>query len=181
MKWALIVGAKGSGKTTTVRAVVDAARARGLAVGGVVQEPVTEAGSTERVAYDAVRLATPEERVTVARRGPVPGPGGDPMICSFSFDDAAFARVRGWIDVDASDVDVVVIDEVSKAESRGRGHAAAIVDALRTSATVVLAVRDDELVHVMTQFGLGEPLATLSTADPSALHAFVAALVAARE
>jgi len=173
MKWALIVGAKGSGKTTTVRAFVEAARARGVRVGGVIQEPVTDA-SGERVAYEAVRLTNEVDRVVVARRGPVPG--GDPMICSFSFDDGAFARVRDWIAADRAALDVVVIDEVSKAESRGRGHADAIADTLASNATVVLAVREDELVHVMTAFGLAEPVATL-LAGADGVAAFVDAVV----
>lgn len=143
-------------------------RARGVRVAGVLQEATERDG--ERVAYEAVRIAHPEERVVVARRGP-PATGETP-ICSFSFDDEAFARVAAWIAEDRAAV--IVIDEVSKAESRGRGHAAAIRHALASDATVVLCVRADELVHVLEQFGIEDVASSVDTAQPHALAAFAA-------
>lgn len=200
MQVALIVGGRGTGKTTLIRATIEALQGRGLAVAGFFQEGIEApavaaapaARSGERIAYDAVRIGG-SERVTVARRG-APGPGELP-ICSFSFDDRGFSIARRWLEEDAlgsHPVDVIVVDEVSKAESRGRGHAAAIEAALRSHApsVLLLAVRADELPHVLTHFELGEPIAHLEAEhvdalDPDALRAspswtaFVDALAAA--
>jgi nucleoside-triphosphatase THEP1 len=170
----LITGARRTGKTSLARAVVGKLRDRGLTVAGVLQEAIEQDG--ERVAYEAVRLAKPDERVVVARRG-APSAGEEP-ICSFSFSDAGFAAARDWIASDRADV--IVIDEVSKAESRGRGHAVAIDRALQGEGVVILCVRADELVHVMERFGIEEPIAALDTGAREGIEGFVDAIATAR-
>lgn len=181
-RWALVVGDPRTGKTSLVRVAVEHLAAHGLRVAGVVQEAIEREG--ERVAYEAVRLTHGADRVVVARRGAADA--GEP-ICSYAFDDAAFMEVAAWLEHDATDADVIVVDEVSKVEWRGRGHAAAIGTALRGRAPVVLAVRASELSNVIERFGLGEPIATLRTADAAvsddaraaAVRDLVDALVAA--
>lgn len=167
--WALIAGARRTGKTSLARAAIAGLRERGLRVVGVLQEAVEREG--ERQAYEAVRVAEPTDRVIVARRG-APASGETP-ICSFSFDDAAFARVASWLAEDEVSADVIVIDEVSKAESRGRGHAAAIDRALQGAALVVLCVRADELSFVVDRFALPDAVASLDTTAPQDLATFV--------
>jgi nucleoside-triphosphatase THEP1 len=177
MAWALIAGRKHSGKTTLARAIASALTSRGVRIAGVVQEPIEIDG--ERVAYDAVRLGTAPERITVARRGTPDD--GDAAVCSFSFDEAAFAHVARWVEADAPGADIIFFDEVSKAEVRGLGHAAAITRALRGDALVLLSVRADELVHVVAQFALGDAVAAIETGSSlEEISAFVERLAARR-
>lgn len=166
--WALILGDRRTGKTSLARRVATTLEARNLRVVGVLQDAIEKDG--DRIAYEAVRLGVRAvaERVVVARKSVAGGLDRETApSCSYAFDDDAFARVASWLEQDAATADVIVIDEVSRAESRGRGHARAIVTALARSESggpvVVLCVRADELVHVVEHFGLNDTLATLET------------------
>jgi nucleoside-triphosphatase THEP1 len=154
--WALVLGRKGSARAAA--GVVEALRARGLRVAGAVQEQVAEGGVP--TGYLARRV-TNGERVSLARKsGPAAAPG-EQEHCSFLFDGTGFATARAWLAADTAGADVVLVDEVSKLEVSGSGHAAAITDALAGRAVVVLAVRADQLFAVMEHFGLPPPHATL--------------------
>lgn len=173
--WALIVGARGTGKSSLSAHVITDLLERGVAVAGVVQEAIAE--GDERVGYRA-RRAGKGDSVVVARKGAARAPDED-TSCSFAFDTGAFADVRRWLAEDTRAGGVVLIDEVSKAEVAGGGHYDAIVDAVKSPALVILAVRADQLFYVMEKLGLEEPVASLETAEPGALDAFVSAVTLA--
>jgi len=181
-RWALLVGRKGEGKSSAASWVAAELAARGVAVGGFVQEAIEE--DDERVGYRARGLGRPDS-VVVARRGSPPRGAEDGALlsfCSFVFDNDAFRQARGWLQGDLVEAGVVVIDEVSKLEVARGGHHDAILDALAGGAVVLLVVRADQLFSVVERFDLGEPVATLDAGDDDARAGFVSALAqAARE
>ncbi len=172
-RWALLVGGRGvDGSSLAARAASDL-EARGLRVGGVVQDPIERDG--ERTGYVARRVGA-DESVVVARRGAAePGEA----FCSFTFDPSAFTRAREWIGQASREADVVVIDEVSKLEVAGKGHHDAVREALAGAAIVLLVVRGDQLFAVVERFELGEPVATLEAADEGSYARFVDAVARA--
>ena len=169
-RWALLVGGKGVDKTSLAERVAAELAARGLRVAGVVQDPVEEDG--ERRGYVARRIGA-SETVVVARKGAAEAGSNEATVCSFVFDASAFERAREWIRQSSREADVVVIDEVSKLEVARGGHHDAIREALRGNAIVVLVVRGDQLFSVVERFALGEPAATLESADEGAFAQFV--------
>ena len=178
--WALIVGAKGSGKSALASRVASELGARGVHVDGVIQDAIEEDG--ERVAYRVRRVGGGGEGVLLARRGAPPAgarAGSSREFCSFVFDDAAFARARTWVRQAAGESDVVVVDEVSKLEVSRGGHHDAIQDALVGRALVILVVRADQLFAVVERFELEDAVAILDAADESALTSFVEAVARA--
>lgn len=178
--WALIAGGRGGEKSRVAARVVDALRAGGLAVGGVLQDAVVEDG--ERVGYRARRVGHPDVSVSLARRGGAPDgarPEARREFCSLIFDDDAFAVAGAWVRESARRDDVVVVDEVSKLEAARGGHHDAIRDALAGRALVVLVVREDQLFDVVERLSLDDAVATLGAGDDGALPAFVAAVARA--
>ncbi|MCC6215711.1 MAG: DUF2478 domain-containing protein [Polyangiaceae bacterium] len=178
--WALISGGRSTGKSGTASRVAAALAARGVRVGGVIQDAVEEGG--ERVGYVATRVDAPATRLTLARRGAPPEgtrSGAVHTVCSFAFDGDAFAAVRGWLRDGAGRHEVVIVDEVSKLEVSGEGHHAAIEDALGGDALVVLVVRADHLFAVVERYRLEDAVATLDAGDDAGLPAFVDAVAAA--
>jgi len=169
-RWALLVGGKGDDKSALAVRVAAELGARGLRVGGVVQDPIEEDG--ERRAYVARRLGGPET-VVVAREGAAAPGATEAAVCSYVFDAGAFERAREWIRQGSREADVVVIDEVSKLEVARGGHHDAIREALGGHAVVVLVVRGDQLFSVVERFDLGEPCATLESADEGAFARFL--------
>ena len=176
-RWALIAGAKRSGKSSLASRVVSELASRGIRVGGVIQDALHEEG--ERVGFRARRVGSSEEGILLARRG-VPPPGATPEsareFCSYVFDNEAFAEAGSWVRQAARESDVVVVDEVSKLEVARGGHHDAICDALRDGALVILVVRADQLFAVVERFELDDAVASLDTADKSELESFVAAV-----
>lgn len=185
MRWALLSGAKGTGKTTRLLAVVERLRARGVRVGGVVQEGVEPAGggapAEGRSGYVA-REVDGAARLVIARLARA-SDDQDPeaqRVCSFAFDAHALAEARRWVARDAAECDVVVIDEVSKLELGRGGHHDAILAALAGRALTLLCVRADQLFGVMERFGLDAPAAALelgAEGEAGDLDAFVEALL----
>lgn len=175
-RWALVAGARGGEKTARVRAAVEALRARGVALGGFVQDPIDEGDA--RVAYEVRRLTT-GERVRMARpQGAAPA-AREEEFCSMVFDGDAFDRARAWLEADAAAATVLVVDEVSKLEAAGRGHARAIERALASDKVIaLLCVRADQLFAVVERFGLADPIATL-TPDEGSPEALAEALATA--
>ncbi len=180
-RWALLVGAKGAGKSTVAQRIAARLADRGLRVGGVVQEAVHEEG--ERVAYRARHVGHEDQGgLLLARRGAPPAGAREGALCdfcSFVFDGDAFAAAAGWVREDSAACDVVLVDEVSKLEASGGGHHDAIRDALGGRAIVVLVARADQLFALVERFGLGDALATLDAGEDTSDDAFVEALVAA--
>lgn len=179
IRWALVTGNKGDDKPARLRKVIERLEARGLSVGGVVQQPLDDQDG--RSGYVARELRG-EGRVALARKARA-SDEGDPrsqLVCSFAFDAESLARVRGWVERDARTCDVVVIDEVSKLEVSGGGHHDSVLAALAGPALVLLCVRADQLFAVMERFGLDEPLAALeSGGDRDAFVQNVAAIAPA--
>jgi nucleoside-triphosphatase THEP1 len=181
-RWALIVGDKGQGKTSLALQVVAGLRSAGVPVAGFVQRGVHE-DDGRRVGYDLVRLAD-HQVLPLARSGKVPREGEE-AFCSHVFDLEAFAAALRWLHEDGAAARVLVLDEISKLESAGRGHAAAVRAALALPGpcVVVLCVRAEALFGVVENLlgdAAGEPVATLEVgAGPEAVPGFLAAVRAA--
>lgn len=174
-RWALLSGARGTGKSTTARRVAERLAERGVRVSGFYQEGVTEEGI--RTAYRLRRIGA-EGDLTLARLGSAAATGQE-AFCSYVFDEGAFAEARRWLDEASSTAEILFIDEVSKLEVAGRGHHDTIVAALGGDRLVLLAVRADQLFHVMERFGLDEPVASLDTAERDDIEPFCDELHAA--
>ncbi|MCC7537377.1 MAG: methyltransferase domain-containing protein [Deltaproteobacteria bacterium] len=181
-RWALVTKDKSAsrdGLLPSMAEVVEVLQSRALSVGGLVQRPVEVAG--ERVGYEIVRVRgaeRPEGAIRAARRAGAAPRASEESFCSLVFDNDAFAAALEWVRADAGDSEVLVVDEVSKLEVAGRGHAASVTRALASGRVVVLGVRADQLFAVMERFGLPEPLATLDAQSRSA-EAFAEAIARA--
>jgi nucleoside-triphosphatase THEP1 len=182
-RWALVAGRRGTGRIERLEAAIEALRARGLVVGGVVQRARDDAAG-KHAGYDALALADGRS-VTLARPSTsrdTADPTGRELICSYAFDTAAFGEARAWVERDAARSDVVVVDEVSKLEVGRGGHHGAIEAALAGHAVVLLSVREEQLFAVMDRFGLEAPVAALEGSDGrwdvQAVEAFAAAIAA---
>ncbi len=172
-RWALVSGTKGTGKSRAVNRAAEALAARGVAIAGFVQDAIEADG--ERVGYRLRRLGRPDTRV-VARKNATPRGPEDEAFCSYVFELGAFDEARRWLVEDAPTARVLFLDEVSKLEVAGRGHHAAIRDALAGDAIVVLSVQAAQVFGVLERFELGAPVAALETAEGGDLGAFVDAL-----
>jgi nucleoside-triphosphatase THEP1 len=170
-RWALIVGERGTGKSSLSSRVLAALATHGVAIAGVVQEAITVGES--RVAYRALR-AGGSDAVIVARKadGVVEHQG-----CYFLEDTAAFGEVRRWLAEDTRADGVVLIDEVSKFEVSGGGHHDAITAALKSGALVILSVREDQLADVTSSYELREPLASIGTSNAEDIDTFVSTIL----
>lgn len=174
--WALILGGKGTGKSTTARRVAARLEERGISVAGFVQEGIEEGG--DRIGYRLRRLGR-DDVLVIARRGAETRGPNEESFCSFVFDNDAFSAARRWLKEDAPHARALVLDEISKLEVAGKGHHDAVAAALGGSGLTVLAVRADQLFYVMERFGLDEPVASLDTAEAAAEDAFIEALARA--
>ena len=181
-RWALVAGAKGDTRTKRLLEVIARLRARGVTVGGVVQEPIAALdGQGGREGYMA-RSLLDDARIPLARRTRASDGGVSAhLVCSLAFEADALAQVRAWIDRDRAARSVVVIDEVSKLEVNRGGHHDAIVYALCGPALPLLSVRADQLFAVMERFGLEAPVAAMEGEAESDLARFVEELVVALE
>ncbi|MBI2393558.1 MAG: DUF2478 domain-containing protein [Deltaproteobacteria bacterium] len=187
-RWALLSGSKGTGKATCLLEVVARLRARGVAVGGVLQEGLSrsdgrgaeEGPDDHREGYVAREVAG-DARATVARKARAGDDAREDaqLVCSFSFDASALAEARAWVERDAQACQIVVVDEVSKLEVARGGHHDAVVAALAGPALPLLSVRADQLFAVMERFALDEPVASLELGPGADVARFVAELAAA--
>jgi nucleoside-triphosphatase THEP1 len=77
-------------------------------------------------------------------------------VCSFAFSQAGFQTSHDWLKQDAEWAQVLVIDEISKLEVRGEGHAQALRWALGLDdgRILLLSVRGQQLFYVMEAFAL---------------------------
>lgn len=166
----VVEGAPGAGKTTAVAGLAAALRARGLAVGGVVQPALPEGGEepgpgAPRPGYDLEDLASGERRRFARRRE-----GG---ARGFDFDDEAWAWAAARIVRAQQGCDVVIVDELGRLEAGGGGHVpsiAALADRPGRAAVLLGAVRD-RCVEPLAAF-VGEPaLALRAPIDAAALEA----------
>ena len=177
MSYALVIGEKGSRKSTVMREIAQRLTARGLRVAGFTQRVSEERPGRKTV--EVVRVSD-GRAVLLARTSADPGEAA--AVCSFAFEGQAFEDARRWVESDAPDADVIVVDGMGKLELGGGGHRGTIEYALRAGPPVVLGLRDDNLVYAMEALALEEPLAFLGTAeDDAALERFVHAVARAIE
>ncbi len=149
----LVYGTRGAGKTTATLTVADGLAHRGIAVGGYFQQSTTD--DLERRGYDLVRVGDRTQTVPLARPGGTEQ-AGTSAVCTFSFSQESFAAGLGWLQQDAPACRVLVLDEISKLEVRGEGHAQALRWALGLGeeTLLLLSVRGDQLFYVMEAFAL---------------------------
>lgn len=178
-RWALISGEKGHNKSALALELVERLKAEGVRAAGFVQlRHYDESGEK---GYQLLRLAT-GERLVLARGGVAPRDASQEAFCSYAFDNDAFARAHRWLQEDLPAAPLVVLDDISKLEVQGKGHAAALASALAQPDKVVLVcARASQLFYVVENFGLGdEPVDALELpADEEAQARFVARLAEA--
>lgn len=145
-----LTGPRGSGKTSSVRAVVENLQAAGHRVGGILQPAWPVSG--QRQGYDVLDVATGESRPLARRRDTVGRQG-----LGFRFDAAAFAWAQERLLAGAAGADVLVVDELGRLEATGDGHVPALRQVLETDRRIVIvaAVRAD--VHDEVAQQVGEP------------------------
>ncbi len=144
--WVALVGRREEGRAVAALHVVEHLRARGVPLGGFLQQPVftSDAADAEAVAYEAQSLRT-GQRVRVASHG------FDPTLCDWSFDPEAFERARGWVLEPEAHVSFI---ELGPLEARGEGHLPAAHAALTGPARLlVFCIRP----HVLASIGLELP------------------------
>jgi len=116
----LLTGAKGSGKTTACRHLVERARGLGLTCAGIVSPARLEDGV--KVGIDVVDVRTGERRALAE----VDGRPAALRVGPHRFDEAAVARARDLLGT-ACPCDILVVDEIGPLElERGLGWANAL-------------------------------------------------------
>jgi nucleoside-triphosphatase THEP1 len=146
----VITGGRGEGKTTTATDVVDALRAAGLQVGGVLTPGEMRDG--RRWSFDLVDVAS-GSRIPMATRDPL---STWPAMGSFRLNPEALAAGRAALSPAASpSPDLLVVDEVGPWELGGDGWAPAL-DALHGARTpLLLVVRRSLVADVLRRFAPG--------------------------
>lgn len=123
----ILYAAKGTGKTTVLRAHAHSLATRGRSVGGIASPAVFE--SDIRIGYDVIDLRTGHRR-RLARIAAEPQAG--PAVGPYRFDAAALAAGNAAITAAVRDgLDTIAIDEVGPLEFDGQGWAPAVEYALR--------------------------------------------------
>lgn len=176
MRWALLSGQRGSDKSGTARRLVASLRARGLGVAGFTQRRLpSPEGEMKRYLLERIGSL---EQVVLADEGL--GGATQESHCTHAFAGSAFELALGWLQEDAPAAQVLVLDDVSKLETQGRGHAAAVRWALaQPGKTVLLCVRAKQLFYVMENFGIQDaPLDALELPADAAEEARFASSIA---
>lgn len=124
----------------------------GVRTAGFVQRKSRNERGEKR--YDLERLHSPDRAVLaidgVAAKGP-----NEEFFCSMAVHNDGFVAAGRWIEEDAAGADVLLIDEISKLETAGKGHAATFQRVLqRDDALVLFCVRASELFYVLERFAL---------------------------
>ncbi len=139
-----VTGRRGSGKTALLKRLAKDAEARGLRTGGFFQKRIDdEAGRT--VAYEVERWHGGQS-LPLARGREAQG---------FEFDQSAFAAAAEWLFQDLREADLILIDEIGLLESRGEGHAPALlaVAAKKPGVTIVATLRKDKIADLAEWLG----------------------------
>lgn len=177
--WALISGERQHNRADFLLDVIARLRAGGARVAGFAQQRRYDANGAK--GYQLLRLATGETQ-TLAVGGVAARGVSQEAFCSFAFLNDAFGEARAWIEADAGSAQVLVLDDVSKLEVQGKGHAASLAWALKQAGKVVLiSARASQLFYVIENFGLDdEPVAALELpVDDAARDEFVRAVLTA--
>ena len=153
----VVYGPRGAGKTSATVQLGEAIARRGIGVGGFFQRVVHD--ELERRGYDLVGMHDRSETLPLARPGGEEK-AGSAAVCTFSFSQQALEDGKRWLQRDGASDRVLVMDEISKLEVRGEGHASALRWAMGLSdeTLLLLSVRGDQLFYVVEAFGLEEHL-----------------------
>ncbi len=156
-RWAVVTGERGHNKADFVMGVAEELRAAGVRVAGYVQRRRHDGAEK---GHDLQRLST-GERILLSQDGVAAKGISQDAFCTYAFHVDAFARAFEWLRQDAQGAQVLVLDDISKLETQGNGHAAALAWALSQHDKVVLvSARASQLFYVVENFGLdGEPVA----------------------
>jgi len=153
----VVYGPRGAGKTSATVRLGEALTDLGIGVGGFFQRVVHD--DLERRGYDLVSMHDRTNTLMLARPGGTEKPG-ESAVCSYSFSQDALAMGRNWLENDSKTDRVLVLDEISKLEVRGEGHASALRWALTLSndTLLLLSVRGDQLFYVLEAFGFDDSI-----------------------
>lgn len=145
---ALLTGGRGSSKTRWCLALLDAARAAGLAVAGVVSPPVY--GQGRKVAIDLVDAAGGERRRLADK--PPPGERGTAGL-GWHFDAETLAWGSALLERRAA-CDLLLIDELGPLEFRGKGGFRAAFDAVAAQRyrLAIVVIRPELLDQAITRW-----------------------------
>jgi nucleoside-triphosphatase THEP1 len=159
----VITGARGEGKTTVTRSVVEALGAAGLRVGGFVAPGEVRDG--RRWSIDLVDLRS-GRRVPMATRDPL---SPWPAMGAFKVNPEALALGREALSPEASGAhDLLVVDEVGPWELGGDGWGPAL-DAIHGRGTpLLLVVRRSLVPDVLDRFAPGSDPPIWDVADREA-------------
>jgi nucleoside-triphosphatase THEP1 len=153
-RWALISGENGVESTAYASRLVESLAAAGLRSEGLLKRKHVD--ENDRKYYELARLRNDESVLSAAFGVPAKEPGAE-AFCSMVFYKNAFEAAGRWLEEDAPDADLLVIDGVGKFEASGRGLHPALAAALRrTDQIVLLCARASQLFHVVERFGLEE-------------------------
>ena len=140
-----VTGSKEVGKTTLIKKIVRIASEKGIPVGGFVQERIIdEANNT--CGYKVVSIATGEELIIAEKS----------VDSGFNFNDKAFNAAADWLKQDASDCNLLLVDEMGMIESHGEGHLHGVMSVLRDfpGRIWVMALRKDRLEQLVDLLGI---------------------------
>ena len=157
--WAVLVGNAKTQRNEAIDLLIEQLRAADLSVGGIVQRPTDGGQNIENIATGETMAL-----------GQMNAKKAD--LCSWSFDDAAFAQARTWIEAQPTDVTII---PVGRLERTNKGHWAAVQAAFTRPGVVVLCISPTLLPRYMLD--LPDPVAGVEApASPADVHAFVSDL-----
>jgi nucleoside-triphosphatase THEP1 len=163
MSLALLVADRQSGKTSTCQHVADAARARGLTVGGILSPAVHEEGRC--VGYRVVDLSTGESALLATLEGP-----GVEQVGRFHFTEDGLALGRAALAGAAEKSDqLVIVDEVGPLELAGGGWAEAMDQLAVRSGFTLATVRTSLVEQVAERWNVSHQLVYDLAAGSSAV------------
>jgi nucleoside-triphosphatase THEP1 len=159
----LVAGPSGAGKTAFLAALADAARARGLSVGGILSPGAHEGGV--RTSFDVVDLATGRRAALSRRDGPAQWPK---LAGPFHFSPEGASLGRDAL-ASCGAADLVIVDEVGPLELSGGGWAAQLDElALARRAPMVWAVRENLVDAVQGRWSAPAAAVWSAGSDPAA-------------
>lgn len=142
----IVTGPIESGKTRALAALATALRERGVRVGGILAPRVIHGGRT--IGYDVTDLVG-DRSVPLARLEP---PGQ--RVGRYFLRPAGLRAAAEAIEAGIREADIVLVDEVGRAEIAGRGHAPSVRALASSDVPAVLAVRAGLADDVIHAFGL---------------------------
>jgi molybdenum cofactor guanylyltransferase len=135
----LVLGERGSGKTSWCRKYIHWLRQCGSSVGGILSLAIEKQG--HRVGFNALDLLTGEE-VPFARLSPYRSFRGGEVVGDYTISRDGILFARGAIKRAVENrCDLVVIDEVGPLELCGKGLMPAVELALASPINVLIVVR----------------------------------------